>query len=191
MTSEAKEEAISVQWIAARNGEIPPGALQAGSEEGKPLYICRAAHGGGQHPGKIRGDFDGCHIAWGGQEVVITTYEVLVAYSAETETPASPACSEAAIKVYALADAIPSDSFSLFLKDGEKVQIRDAAIEIRNLALGCGCLDLVDQAERLKALSGEHMPSREDAVNRLKQMKNAVTACLKAATVIASAPKKP
>ena len=160
--------------------EIPPGALQAGSEEGKPLYVCRVAHGGGQHPGKIRSDFDGCHIAWSGQEVSITTYEVLVVHGAKVETPTKPACNEAAIKVYVLADPISNGIFDgLFLKDDEKVQIRETATEIRTLALGCGCLELVDQAERLKALNAEHLPSREAAVNRLKQMKHAVTACLK------------
>jgi len=42
------------------------------------MIVCRAAHDGGTHPGKIKTGFQGCIISYGGVEVPINSYEVLV-----------------------------------------------------------------------------------------------------------------
>jgi hypothetical protein len=62
-----------VQWI--------PNALSAGEEflehdPGRPrtLYVCRAAHGSGVHPGKLVGG--ACNIGFGGDELEKRQYEV-------------------------------------------------------------------------------------------------------------------
>lgn len=69
------------KWVSARNGNIANGAVHGGEEHppGKEeLFICRANYKNGIHPGKIRPAFRGCDIGWGGKEVTIGEYEVLV-----------------------------------------------------------------------------------------------------------------
>ena len=51
--------------------------LAAGHERGGPLYLCRALHNNGLHPGKL---VEGrCHITWGGSEFARTQFEVFYA----------------------------------------------------------------------------------------------------------------
>ena len=71
----------SFRWLSAKGGEIPAGALKAGKEDPpgrEDLYVCRARFKNGVHPGKVRREFGGCNIGWGGTEQVISDYEVLV-----------------------------------------------------------------------------------------------------------------
>jgi Protein of unknown function (DUF3421) len=70
-----------LQWIPQQNGAKPPNALSSGAEymnhnPGSPrtLYVCRAAHGNGVHPGKLVGG--ACNIGYGGQEIEKRQYEV-------------------------------------------------------------------------------------------------------------------
>jgi hypothetical protein len=66
---------IPLQWVR-KNVSIPANAIAGGQENGGTLYVCRAPHNGGLHPGKI---VDGnCNIGWGGEEQVIRDYEVLI-----------------------------------------------------------------------------------------------------------------
>lgn len=61
-------------WSSPRSGL--QGAFVAGYETtGSPLYLCRANYQNGTHPGKVVAGF--CNIAWGGQEVVLSNYELL------------------------------------------------------------------------------------------------------------------
>ncbi len=65
------------RWVAANSAEpFPSTALQAGEEDGKPLYLCRAPYSAGMHPGKI--DSGNCHITYGVKEVEVSDYQVLV-----------------------------------------------------------------------------------------------------------------
>ena len=50
------------------------GALVGGSENGRPLYICRADYRGGKHPGKVVANH--CNFGFGGAEVSVTRFEV-------------------------------------------------------------------------------------------------------------------
>ena len=66
-------------WVKAYNGRVPAGAVEGGHEaDGKVLYIARARYMGGVQPGKVRGGFGGAHITYGGKEVEVSDYEVLV-----------------------------------------------------------------------------------------------------------------
>ncbi len=49
---------IKIFWISATNGEIPDGAI-----------VC----------GKVRKEFDGANIPYGGKVITVNNYEVLVA----------------------------------------------------------------------------------------------------------------
>lgn len=65
-------------WVAARNGRLPPNAVEGGYEaDGRPLYICRAEYPGGTFMGKTRPGFEGCNIGADGQEISIRVYDVL------------------------------------------------------------------------------------------------------------------
>ena len=67
------------RWEHAIHGEIPTGAISAGTEaNGQNLYICRARHEGGIHIGKVRQEFGSCNFPYGGKELKEGTYEVLV-----------------------------------------------------------------------------------------------------------------
>ncbi|OQY46806.1 MAG: hypothetical protein B6242_06815 [Anaerolineaceae bacterium 4572_78] len=70
----------SGHWVKASNGHIPAGAIVGGRDEDNnaDLFIARASHAGGMHPGKIRHSWQHANIPWGGQELLISDYEVLV-----------------------------------------------------------------------------------------------------------------
>jgi hypothetical protein len=71
---------IQGRWVPAANGVIPRGAVQGGVEaNGQPLFVCRASYNGGVHVGKVVGP--NCNIGWGGAEVTLPQYEVLVGRS--------------------------------------------------------------------------------------------------------------
>jgi hypothetical protein len=57
------------------------GGWEGREDGGKLLYICKGPHPtkGGEHPGKIRPEFGGCFIGYGGREVPIGIYDVAVA----------------------------------------------------------------------------------------------------------------
>jgi len=66
-----------VEW-RAWNGRLPAGAIRGGVDDNGriPLFICRAHYRNGIHPGKLR---EGrCNIGWGGEEIVLRRFEVLV-----------------------------------------------------------------------------------------------------------------
>jgi hypothetical protein len=68
-------------WMPATAGNVPPGAFVAGTEappKGGNTYICRAQFHDGLHPGKLRPDFKGCNIGWGGVEYSVQNYQVLI-----------------------------------------------------------------------------------------------------------------
>ena len=74
----AKSASAHDSWTEASGGHVPDGAIIGGREaDGQVLFICRAKHKGGVHPGKIRAEFKGCNIPYGGREHTIRQYEVL------------------------------------------------------------------------------------------------------------------
>ncbi|MPY70019.1 MAG: DUF3421 domain-containing protein [Alphaproteobacteria bacterium] len=67
----------AIRWIAARNGApLPAGAFIGGSEPARLLPVCRAAYQQGVHPGKVVAG--NCNFGWGGKEIVLAAYEVMV-----------------------------------------------------------------------------------------------------------------
>jgi len=76
------EVAVSIPagatWQPTTGANIPATAIIGGQEAAGVLAICRANHQGGVHIGKTRAAFNGCNIGWGGREVAIPQYEVLV-----------------------------------------------------------------------------------------------------------------
>lgn len=68
-------------FVAASGGSVPSGAAHVSAKEsnGAELFLARGTHNGGVHIGKVRSGFTGMSTAYGGQEVTISNYEVLVA----------------------------------------------------------------------------------------------------------------
>jgi hypothetical protein len=68
-----------LKWLRESDGKIPTGAIVAGREaDGSPLYVARAEYKGGLHIGKVRPGFSSSKIPYGGDEVDVNPYEVLV-----------------------------------------------------------------------------------------------------------------
>ncbi|EJD41659.1 hypothetical protein AURDEDRAFT_169317 [Auricularia subglabra TFB-10046 SS5] len=68
-------------WILTNGTNIPQGAIKGGEERGETLYIGRAYYEGGIQVGKAArhfGDRGACHIGYGGDEIKLSTYEILV-----------------------------------------------------------------------------------------------------------------
>ena len=68
----------SGEWVAARDGRTPDGALVGGEEKGKQFVVCRAVHGGGKQPGRVAEK--ACAINVDGAEVMKPEYQVLVVH---------------------------------------------------------------------------------------------------------------
>ena len=70
---------VELDWLKT-DGTLPEHAIQAGKERGGPIYVGRAHHEGGTHPGKVfkAGGKYICNIGYGGKELTLTTFEVLV-----------------------------------------------------------------------------------------------------------------
>ncbi|XP_055921309.1 uncharacterized protein LOC129952619 [Eupeodes corollae] len=66
-------------WMHGSGGSVAPGAVICGrTSEGEPLYIGRGHHCGSLTPGKIQPSHHCLYIPFGGQEVRLHDYEVLV-----------------------------------------------------------------------------------------------------------------
>ncbi|XP_014102217.2 uncharacterized protein [Bactrocera oleae] len=66
-------------WVPDANGSVPPGAVICGrTSDGEPLYIGRGHYGGSFTPGKIHPSHGCLYIPFGGQEITLNNYEVLV-----------------------------------------------------------------------------------------------------------------
>ena len=74
-----RESAEGYRWETARGGRIPSGAVPHGYEAGgEPLWVCRVRMHGGVHPAKVRPAFGAAQASWGGTEVAVDEYEVLM-----------------------------------------------------------------------------------------------------------------
>lgn len=66
-------------WVPGYNGSIAPGAVEAGrAHNGEPVYVGRARYMGSLTPGKLQPSHRCLHMPYGGQEVRINSYEILV-----------------------------------------------------------------------------------------------------------------
>ncbi len=64
-------------WAASSGGRLPAKSWKASRYDGGVGHVCRANYKGGVHPGKVVAGK--CNIGWGGREIVLTSYEVLLA----------------------------------------------------------------------------------------------------------------
>jgi hypothetical protein len=76
-----KSEAVIYPGWKPYTGTIPAGSISF-YEVDQVRYVCRGRYNTGTHPGKVVDR--GCNIGWGGTEIVLTQFEVLV------DDPAKP-----------------------------------------------------------------------------------------------------
>ncbi|XP_055371659.1 uncharacterized protein LOC129605757 isoform X2 [Condylostylus longicornis] len=68
----------SYRWLPASNGHVPPNSVEGGrTSNGEQLYIGRGHHCGSLTPGKIHPSHQCLYIPYGGQEIRLSSYEVL------------------------------------------------------------------------------------------------------------------
>lgn len=68
------------EWVGSSSGHVPDNAVLAGNDQsGEPHYVGRAHHAGSLTPGKIHQTHQCIYIAYGGMEIAIRDYEVLIA----------------------------------------------------------------------------------------------------------------
>lgn len=67
---------MSLQWVSKQNGASAPGAVLAGRDSGKDLYVIRASHCGAMIPGKLHQGMRHAHIAYDLKEHEKKQYEV-------------------------------------------------------------------------------------------------------------------
>jgi hypothetical protein len=68
-----------LQWVDMMRGQpLPQGAVIGGNAPTPPYhqFVCRGEYEDGVHPGKVSAGF--CNISWGGEEVSLPNYQVLV-----------------------------------------------------------------------------------------------------------------
>lgn len=63
-------------WVAVSDGSLPLGAVFGRRDRGTPQYVCRGQHLGALHVGRLAGPR--CIVGYGGREVTLLAYEVLV-----------------------------------------------------------------------------------------------------------------
>lgn len=78
-------EALTTTWqpVTGANAAVPAGAVVFGHDvlsDGStpPLYVCRVHDSIGNRPGKTRPNLGGCSVGESGQEVILTSYDVLI-----------------------------------------------------------------------------------------------------------------
>lgn len=170
----------AVQWQAASNGRVPAGALEGGFEGADIFYICRARYRGGLHPGKLAPRFGGCNIPFGGREITVRQYEVLLTTGTPPNRPGQPdrACRDLPVAIFELSDAIPQSIVNgVFLNDDERATVQTQATEIRNLALRCGCDPVAQAADDLRRRSAARLVNRSSVHDSLDRMKADASKC--------------
>ncbi|CAD7078239.1 unnamed protein product [Hermetia illucens] len=66
-------------WIPSSHGQVPPNAVSTGiTKTGEPLYVGRGHYQGSLTPGKIHPSHHCLYIPYGGAEISLQNYEVLV-----------------------------------------------------------------------------------------------------------------
>lgn len=69
----------NVQWVQSGHGDVPPNAVLGGHcGNGEPLYVGRSHFSGSLTPGKVHPSHGNLYIPFGGSEVPIKEYEILI-----------------------------------------------------------------------------------------------------------------
>ncbi len=146
-------------WAPASDGNIPEGAIKAGNEEnGTPLYIARAYLNGGLHPGKVRPAFKAAHIPWGGREIKVSDYEVLVNADAPPPPPSIWRASCLMLITYSNKDQAIGDINFVGRGASKELAIEDARQNCRRSKMPEGNVSISDCEVEDCDCSSEYLP---------------------------------
>lgn len=73
------ERTMAYKWISTHGKTIPPNAVRGGYEGKFELFVARARNpsDGKLTGGKAGYNLPGCHLSYGGKEIIVEEYEVL------------------------------------------------------------------------------------------------------------------
>jgi len=176
-----------IKWVEASNGDIPRNAVVGRDEDGAKLYIARVFYKGGTHPGKIRKGWDGCNISYGGKEITLRNYEVLVYNRNDNrdddkndvvKTLKHFFGKDLSVETLKVKDSFDDDwKKGLFLKDEESNSLIDKLAKLQRMALEENCDVLADKIDDLRNYLGRSMPSRNEVKNRLDNIYDSSKDC--------------
>lgn len=67
------------RWVGSGNGQVPAGAIPAGrTRQNEILFIGRGSHAGSLTVGKVQPSHATLYIPYGGKEIALKSYEVLI-----------------------------------------------------------------------------------------------------------------
>ncbi|MCH7973158.1 MAG: DUF3421 domain-containing protein [Bacteroidetes bacterium] len=168
-----------IKWVEASDGYIPRHAVVGGDEDGDKLYIARAYYRGGTHPGKIKRGWDGCNIGYGGKEIMIRDYEVLV-YNRRNDDYDDNVVKDIirffggkdlSVETLRVRDTFDDDwKKGIFVKDEEKSSLNRKLGKLQKIALNEDCDDLADSIDNLRKYLRKSMPSRTEVKKKLDKL---------------------
>lgn len=169
-----------IKWVEASDGYIPRHAVVGGDEDGDKLYIARAYYRGGTHPGKIKRGWDGCNIGYGGKEIMIRDYEILV-YNRRNDNNDDDVVKDIirffgkgkdlSVETLKVRDSFDDDwKNGIFIKDEEKSSLKNKLSRLQKTALKNDCDDLADNIDKLRKYLRLSMPSRTEVKKKLDKL---------------------
>ena len=167
-----------IKWVEASDGYIPRNAVVGGDEDGAKLYIARAFYRGGTHPGKIKKGWEGCNIGYGGKEVTVRNYEVLV-YNRKDDKDNDVVKDivrlfggkDLSVETLKVRDSFDADwKKGIFVKDDEKSSLTNKLSKLQKTALNEDCDELADNIDNLRKYLRQSMPSRTEVKKRLDNL---------------------
>lgn len=164
----AAQDKDCVKWVKAKNGEIPANAVVGGEENGQPLYIARAVHKGGTHPGKIGKGWKGCNISYNGAEIVSKEYEMLVYNTVKTQVTNLTA---AAAEMRTVMDAFSDDKkLGVFAKESETSSLSIQLAKVQETALKAKYYKLNDSINDARKYLTKSNLKRADIKKKLLEL---------------------
>ena len=175
-----------IKWVEASDGYIPRNAVVGGDEDGAKLYIARAFYKGGTHPGKIKEGWNGCNIGYGGKEITLRNYEVLVYNRKNGNNDDHIVKSivkflggkDLSVETLKVRDSFDDDwKKGLFLKDEESNSLKRRLSKLQKMALNENCDNLADSIDDLRKYLNRTMPSRSEVKKRLDNIYDSSKNC--------------
>lgn len=172
-----------LRWVKVRNGNIPSQAVVGGEEHGETFYVARANYMGGVHPGKTKNGWTSCNIGYGGKEIEVNDYEVLV-YSESSTTlndllnEVLRSSSSIASEAHDILESYPDDRFAgLFLNEEEVNSLNRKLKKLQDNAIKARCYKVSDQIDEINKMLESNLPSRANIKKEIESLYETAKEC--------------
>ena len=167
----------NLKWEKVDDGKIPNNAVIGGDEDGEPFYIARAYYLGGLHPGKTKEGWKTCNIGYGGKEVELGNYEVLVYKDGKKNDSIDnifdkilgSKSSEVAAEINKILNSYPENEYRLFLSDDENSLLKRKLEKAQEKAIKARCYDVSDKLKNILRNLDSSMPSRDGIQKEIEE----------------------